>query len=177
MSFPRLVAGERQWPCGWFGSRERLLHVQRLPNPFLSPQRKSNQLAVLLHKLSAPINARRPTPPHRSTPALSMSRAPPRSSDMAEVQKLYCYSSDLCIAMADPVRNPGGKVVFILDVGTFGWKNFDLMGAKMIFNMIQVSAAARATGGSISDELLQLQLMLWVGGPPLLPWLIGLVLA
>ena len=57
---------------------------------------------------------------------------------MLEVQRFYCYASDACIAVADPVRNPEGRVVFIIDVGDFGMKNFDLLGAKTLVTMIHV---------------------------------------
>lgn len=56
--------------------------------------------------------------------------------DQSELQRFYCYCSDAGIALADPVTNPDGKVVFILDVGDFGWRNFDLAGAKMLFKMV-----------------------------------------
>jgi hypothetical protein len=57
-----------------------------------------------------------------------------------EIQKFYCYAADAAIANADLERNPEGRVVFILDVGDFGWKNFDVLGAKALLNMIHVRA-------------------------------------
>jgi hypothetical protein len=66
---------------------------------------------------------------------------PTRSSQL-ELQKFFCYSADAAIALADPRLNPGGKVVFILDVGGFGFRNWDLAGAKLLFRMIHVGAGA-----------------------------------
>jgi hypothetical protein len=36
------------------------------------------------------------------------------------VQRFYCYCADTTLAECDPVMNPGGRSVFILDVGEFG---------------------------------------------------------
>ncbi|GBG00596.1 hypothetical protein Rsub_13386 [Raphidocelis subcapitata] len=63
--------------------------------------------------------------------------------DPLEVMKFYCYASDVAIAMADPERNPEGRVVFILDVGEFGLKNFDLMGAKSLATMMRAHYVER----------------------------------
>jgi hypothetical protein len=54
------------------------------------------------------------------------------------MMRFYCYAADACLAIADPGLNPKGRVVFILDMGDFGVKNFDLLGAKSIVTMIRV---------------------------------------
>ncbi|GBG00119.1 hypothetical protein Rsub_12730 [Raphidocelis subcapitata] len=65
------------------------------------------------------------------------------TANQLEVQRFYCYASDVAIAMADPERNPEGRVVFILDVGEFGLRNFDLMGAKTLFGMMSAHYVER----------------------------------
>ena len=66
--------------------------------------------------------------------------------------KFYCYASDVAIALGDPALNPEGRVVFILDVGEFGLRNFDLAGARTLFGMMSVSKG-RARAGADAAAL------------------------
>ena len=78
------------------------------------------------------------------------------------MQKFYCYCSDAAIALADPALNPDGRVVFIIDVGRFGLKNFDLAGAKTLFGMMaqhyveRLSAVYLHNAGSLLMQLFRL---------------------
>ncbi len=104
----------------------------------------------LLGSYPAFFNLNSPPPPFEHT--LNPKLQPPTHththvhSNAAEVEKFYCYCSDACIEVGDPVLNPEGRVVFILDVGEFGVKNFDLMGAKTICSMMSVSGGWRWVG-------------------------------
>jgi hypothetical protein len=91
---------------------------------------------------AAPPSAPRSSSPSAPAPRPSRVRPTPtrHSADQLAVQKFYCYATDACLAIADPARNPEGRVVFIIDVGDFGWKNFDLQGSKTLFGMMSVSA-------------------------------------
>lgn len=93
--------------------------------------------------------------------------APPPANtrpDLTEVMKFFCYSADAAIQLADPVLNPAGKLVFILDVCDFGFRNWDIAGAKMLFKMIHVSGGWR----SAFDERMTADCMLCFATPHLL---------
>jgi hypothetical protein len=117
------LAGRRS--AGPSAGRRSPVRARRLARPTTWP-------------LSGPPPPPPPAPPHPTPPRPAPPRPP--SSDQLSVQRFYCYASDACLAIADPARNPQGRVVFILDVGDFGWRNFDVHGAKTLFCMMSVRA-------------------------------------
>ncbi|KAI8471339.1 MAG: CRAL-TRIO domain-containing protein [Monoraphidium minutum] len=64
--------------------------------------------------------------------------------DQDEVQRFFCYCADAAIALADASgRGGGARIVLLMDVGAFGWKNFDVAGAKTLFRMIHAHYVER----------------------------------
>ncbi|GBF97515.1 hypothetical protein Rsub_10438 [Raphidocelis subcapitata] len=59
------------------------------------------------------------------------------SPDQSEVERLFCYTADAAIALADGDLNPGGLVSFVMDVEGFGLRNYDLKATKTLFQMIR----------------------------------------
>jgi hypothetical protein len=93
-------------------------------------------------------HAPRPNPhAPRPHPSPHSPAAPSPRGNAEEVMRFYCYAADACLAIADPARNPQGHVVFILDVGDFGLRNFDLIGAKSVVTMIRVGGVGAGEGG------------------------------